>query len=230
MSPAFAHERTVLLVLTSHSQLGDTGKDAGYEVSEAAHPWKVFTDSGWHVHLATVAGGPAPEHGFDATDEVQMAWKNNPDISRQMHAAPELEHVNAAIYDAVFFVGGHGTMWDFPGNPHIAGLTQGVWEHGGVVAAVCHGPAALLDVTLRDGRKLLDGRAVTGFSNAEEKSVHLQHVVPFLLADALEQAGGKYTKGSKWKPHVVTDGKLITGQNPASAKGVAEAVVAAFTG
>ena len=228
MSPAFPHQRTVLFVLTSHSQLGETGKTTGYTVSEAADPWKVFSDAGWDVHLTTVKGGPAPEDAFDPDNATQVAWKTDPNIHRQMQSAPAPEHVNAAIYDVVYFVGGHGTMWDFAGNTHLGALATAVYEKGGVVAAVCHGPAALTTVRLTDGSLLIDGKKVTGFSNAEEKAVKLDKVVPYLLADRLAEAGGDYSHAAKWESNVVTDGRLVTGQNPASAAAVAEAAIAAL--
>lgn len=229
MSPAFPHEHKVLFVLTSHGTLGDTGKSTGYTVSEAADPWKVFTAAGWDVHVATTAGGPAPEDGFDPENETQVAWKHDPHIQRQMTAAPQVEHVNAAIYDVVYLVGGHGTMWDFPGNAHLSDLIAAVYEREGVVAAVCHGPAALTTARLTDGSLLIAGKQVTGFSNAEEKACRLDHVVPFLLADRLEGVGADYSQAGKWQRHVVTDGRVVTGQNPASAAGVAEAAIAALS-
>ncbi len=229
MSPAFSHDHKVLFVLTSHDRLGDTGKSTGYTVSEAADPWRVFSDAGWDVHITTVRGGPAPEDGYDPDDETQAAWKSSPHIQRQLEHAPAPEHVNPAIYDVVYFVGGHGTMWDFPGDPHLSTLAAEVWAQGGVVAAVCHGPAALTTVRLGDGSLLIDGKQVAGFSNAEEKALGLDTVVPFLLADRLTEVGGDYSRAGKWQPHVVTDGRLVTGQNPASAAGVAEAAIAALT-
>lgn len=225
MSPAFAHGRKVLLVLTSHATLGNTGKPTGYTVSEAADPWRVFTDAGWDVHVATIAGGPAPEDGYDATDPIQRAWHDDPSIHRQLPTAPALAHVNAAIYDVVYLVGGHGTMWDFPDDPHLNELICSVWEREGVVAAVCHGPAALTTARVSDGSLLIAGKRVTGFSNAEEEAIDLAEVVPFLLADRLLAAGAHYSQGTKWAPHVVVDGRLVTGQNPASAAAVAEAAI-----
>lgn len=227
MSPAFAHTPTVLFVLTSHAVLGDTGKSTGYTVSEAADPWEVFVRNGWGVHVTTVAGGPAPEDGFDPSDATQIAWKQDPGIRHQLDTAPQPAHVNAALYDVVYFVGGHGTMWDFPNNPQLSTLVADTWDRGGVVAAVCHGPAALTTARLHDGSLLIDGKRVTGFANAEESAIELSGVVPFLLADRLAAAGGVYSEGPLWKSHVVTDGHLVTGQNPASATGVAEAAIAA---
>jgi putative intracellular protease/amidase len=222
MSPAFSHAHNVLFILTSHDTLGDTGKSTGYTVSEAADPWKVFSDAGWTVHVATVAGGPAPEDGFDPKDETQVAWRSDPHMRRQLEHAPTPANVNAAIYDAIYLVGGHGTMWDFPDDHDLATLICEVWDRG---AAVCHGPAALTTARLPDGSLLIDGKEVTGFSNTEEKAVKLDQVVPFLLADRLAEAGGDYSQAAKWHEHVVADGRLVTGQNPASAAAVARKVL-----
>ncbi len=229
MSPSVRHERRALLVLTSHSALGDTGKATGYTVSEAADPWKVFVEHGWDVHITTVAGGPAPEDALDLTDPTQAAWHSDPHIQRQMLAATAPAHVNSAIYDLIYFVGGHGAMWDFPDNHDLSVLAASIWEQGGVVAAVCHGPAALTTIRLHNGDLLVAGKKVAAFSNIEENAIGLQDVVPFLLADRLTEVGAKVSKGRKWKSHVVTDGKLVTGQNPASAAGVAEAAIAALS-
>ncbi len=214
-----------LLILTSHSELGDTGRKTGYTVSEAADPWRVFTDAGWEVHVATIAGGPAPEDGYDPTDENQAAWMADPHMQRQLHAAPKPEHVNAAIYDVVYLVGGHGAMWDFPDNAELGALVSSIYERGAVVAAVCHGPAALTTLRLVDGSLLAGGKNVTAFSDAEEKAIHLGSTMPFLLQSKLSEVGAKVTVADLWQANVVVDSRLVTGQNPASAAGVARAAI-----
>ncbi len=135
--------------------------------------------------------------------------------------------MNPADYDVIYFVGGHGTMWDFPGNADLSRLAAAVYEGGGVVAAVCHGPAALTTVRLSDDSLLIEGKTLSAFTDAEERAVKLDGVVPFLLQSRLEQLGARHTGAPKWRPHVVTDGRLVTGQNPASAAGVAEAAIQA---
>jgi len=227
MSPAFTHPKMALLVLTSHSTLGDTGKSTGYTVSEAADPWRVFVDAGWGVHVASVAGGPPPEDGLDLTQPNQQAWKLNKEISHQLETAPSPEHVNPAIYDVIYFVGGHGAMWDFPDNAPLAALAAAVYERGGVVAAVCHGPAVLTTLRLSNGQLLIDGRTVASFTDSEEEAVGLAKVMPFLLQSTLTSLGATHSSVPNWQEHVVSDGRLITGQNPASAAGVAEAAIAA---
>lgn len=225
MSPAFSHAKLALLVLTSHSALGNTGKTTGYTVSEAADPWKVFHDAGWGVHLAVVGHGRPPADALDLTESNQQAWARDPDIQHQLAAPPTLATVNAAIYDVIYLVGGHGTMWDFPHNEALEQLVRVVHERDGVVAAVCHGPAALTTLRLADGSLLAKGRKVTGFSDSEEIAIGLESVVPFLLESRLVEVGADYSAAADWQEHVVTDGRLVTGQNPASAAGVARAAI-----
>jgi putative intracellular protease/amidase len=138
--------------------------------------------------------------------------------------------IDASEYDAIYFVGGHGTMWDFPDNPQLATIAREIYESGGFVAAVCHGPSALVGITLSDGRALVDGKELAAFTNEEEAEAGLADVVPFLLQTRLEEEGAKHTGTAKFQPWVVMDGRLVTGQNPASAAGVAEKVVDALGG
>lgn len=218
----------VLLALTSHDRLGDTGEPTGFYVPEAAHPWRLFTDAGFEVDLVSPAGGTAPQDGADDTDPVQRDFLADPRMSAQLAATPRPADLDATRYDAIFYVGGHGVMWDFPGDTALAGIAADVYRRGGVVAAVCHGPAGLLDVVLADGRHLVEGREVASFTNGEEAAAGKTDVVPFLLQTALEERGAKHSCAADFSAHVVVDGRLITGQNPASAVGVAEAVIDAL--
>jgi putative intracellular protease/amidase len=210
----------VLIALTSHSQLGDTGRATGFYVSEAAEPWAVFTAAGFDVDLVSVAGGRPPVDGLDENDPVQQKFLATVDLDH----TPTAAELDATSYDAVFFAGGHGTMWDFPGDQALASLAAGIYENGGVVAAVCHGPSALVNVTLSDGTHLVDGKNVAAFTNAEEAAVGLTDVVPFLLADALTDRGAIHHPADNFTPQTITDGRLVTGQNPQSAKPTAESV------
>jgi len=215
--------RSILIALTSHRELGDTGRTTGFFVGEAAHPWKVFTDAGYTVDLVSIAGGAPPQDGLDADDPVQKEFLADERVAAQLAATRSLADVDPADYDAILLAGGHGTMWDFR-DPALATLAVDVYRAGGVVSAVCHGPAALVDLEL-DGRALIAGQPVAGFSNAEETLAELDRVVPFLLEDALVARGARYTKAAPWAAHVEVGDRLVTGQNPASARGVAEAVV-----
>jgi putative intracellular protease/amidase len=222
--------KRILLALTSHGQLGDTGRSTGYYLSEAAHPWQVFSAAGYQVDLVSPRGGRPPADGADPGDPAQEAFLSDPRIAGQLEQTMTPGDVDPAAYDAIFYAGGHGTMWDFPNDAGLAGIARDIYESGGVVAAVCHGPAALVDITLSDGRPLVSGRAVTGFSNGEEAASGLTHIVPFLLQDALEKLGAHYSAAADFQPHVVADGRLVTGQNPASAAGAAQAVTKVLTG
>ncbi|MGI5492529.1 type 1 glutamine amidotransferase domain-containing protein [Microtetraspora malaysiensis] len=217
--------KRILIALTSHADLGETGRTTGFYLPEAAHPWEVFTAAGHEVDLVSVAGGRPPRDGEDLTDPAQRRFLDDPRIAAQLADTPTPDAVDASRYDVIFFAGGHGTMWDFPDNPALGTLTQQIYENGGIVAAVCHGPAALIGVTLSDGSYLVDGKQVAAFTNAEEEAVGLTGVVPFLLADRLVEQGARHVPADTFTAHVVRDGRLVTGQNPASSRGVAEAVV-----
>jgi putative intracellular protease/amidase len=219
------HTKTILFVLTSHDRLGDTDEATGFYVPEAAHPWQVFTEAGHRVRMVSPRGGAAPRTGVDRSDPAQRAFLDDPDVAAALADTLTPDQVDPADYDAIYFVGGHGTMWDFPGNEALARITAAIHEAGGVVSAVCHGPAGLLDVVLSDGGQLVDGRQVAAFTNAEEDAVGKTHIVPFLLQTALEERGAKHSAAPDFESHVVVDERLVTGQNPASATGVAQAVV-----
>ncbi|BCJ47273.1 hypothetical protein GCM10010168_71380 [Actinoplanes ianthinogenes] len=213
---------TILLALTSHNELGSTGRPTGFYVSEAAHPWKVFVDAGYAVDVVSTAGGEPPRDGEDRSDPVQAEFLD------QLGSTPRADEVDAAQYDAILFAGGHGTMWDFPESAALAALARDIYERGGVVGAVCHGPAALVNLVLSDGTHLVDGRSVAAFTNAEEAAVGLTDVVPFALQTRLTELGARHSAAPDFQPWVVRDGRLVTGQNPASAHGVAVAMVAAL--
>jgi putative intracellular protease/amidase len=214
---------TILMVLTSHDRLGDTGRRTGWYLPEAAHPWRAFVDAGFEVEFASPRGGRNPMDGVDLDDPVQSEFLDvfGPDGPNTIAS----REIDPSDYDAVFYVGGHGTMWDLPGDTTIAAAAAAVYERGGVVAAVCHGPAGLVPITLSDGTPLVAGKELAAFTNAEEAAVGLTDVVPFLLADALVARGAIHLPGGDFAAHTVTSERLVTGQNPASAAGVADAVV-----
>ncbi|HLU97445.1 MAG TPA: type 1 glutamine amidotransferase domain-containing protein [Thermobifida alba] len=222
--------RRILLALTSQDRLGDGGGPTGYYVPEAAHPWEVFRRAGHEVSFVSVRGGRPPETGYDPDDPVQRAFRDDPDVAKALADTPTADRLDPADYAAVYFVGGHGTMWDFPDAADLAALACDVYEAGGVVAAVCHGPAALVNLTLSDGRPLVAGKAFAAFTNEEEEAVGLADTVPFLLQEKLEERGGVHVRAPKFQPCVVVNERLATGQNPASAAGVAEAVVKLLAG
>ncbi|MCE9580436.1 MAG: type 1 glutamine amidotransferase domain-containing protein [Deltaproteobacteria bacterium] len=221
-----SHASRLAIVLTSHDQLGTTGKKTGYYLPEAAHAWAVFTAAGHEVVFVSPRGGAAPldPGGQDRADADNARFLDDPAVRAAVAATQRAEAIDPASLGAVFFAGGHGTMWDFRA-PALAALAAGVWTRGGIVAAVCHGPAALVDVEVA-GRPLVAGQPVTGFSNLEEEAVGLTGVVPYLLEDVLVARGGRYSRAdAPWAAHVAIGERLVTGQNPASTRGVAEAVV-----
>ncbi len=241
VSTTFAAETTpekkpILLVLTNHSKLGDTGKTTGFFLSEASHPWKVFSKAGYEVKLASPSGGFAPLDGksYDLKDEANDGfWKKFGSGEKEaatlgVKETTSLAEVKPAEYSAVFYAGGHGTMWDFRGNKDIQSVTAGIYEAGGAVGAVCHGPAALIDVKLKDGTPLVKGKKVAAFTNEEEEAVELTKVVPYLLQTELEKSGATHVPGEKFKENAVRDGRLATGQNPASATKAAELLIEAL--
>lgn len=216
--------KRILIALTSHGELGSTGRPTGFYVSEAAHPWEVFTAAGYEVDLVSVAGGEPPRDGTDLNDPAQRRFLESAAVT----STPRPDQVDPSRYDAILFAGGHGAMWDFPGNTGLAALARAIYADGGVVSAVCHGPAGLVGLTLEDGTALVAGRRVAAFTNEEEAAVGLTDVVPFSLADRLSELGATHVPGPDWQPQVIRDGRLVTGQNPQSAHRVAEEVLAAL--
>ena len=220
--------KKALIVVTSHDRLGETGKQTGYYLPEVTHPYYAMRDAGLEVDIASPRGGEAPMDASsrDLTDPANARFLDTPADADKLARTVPLAEIDPAAYDAIVFAGGHGTMWDFRGNPDVQRIASAIHDRGGVVAAVCHGPAALVDVRLVSGKYLVDGKRVTGFSNAEEEAAKLTEVMPFLLESALIERGGRYEKADLWQERVVSDGKLVTGQNPASAAGVGRAVAA----
>ena len=217
------HADRILIVVTSHASLGTTGKPTGFWLEELAAPYVVFAASGAHVDIASPKGGKAPADpkSLDSASPEVKAFTSDPDAQYKLTHTRKLSEITEP-YDAVFVAGGHGVMWDLTGDADLARLLADHHERGAIVAAVCHGPAALAQVKDAAGEPLVKGRRVTSFSDEEEAAVGLTEVVPFLIEATFKSQGGQYERAAMWKPHVVRDGRLITGQNPASSKGVAE--------
>jgi putative intracellular protease/amidase len=210
----------ILIVLTSHDQLGETGQKTGFWLEEFAAPYYVLKDAGAAITLASPKGGQPPlDPKSDLPEnltELTKRFRSDKVAQAELANTKKLADVSAADFDAVFYPGGHGPMWDMPDNPTSIAMIEAFVRADKPVAAVCHAPAALVNVRGKDGQYLVKGKRVTGFTNAEEKAVGLAEVVPFLLEDRLKERGGLYRKGADWTPHVEVDGKLVTGQNPAS--------------
>ena len=217
--------KPVLMVMTSHDKLGDTGKPTGFFLGELTHPLEVFEKAGVPVEFASIKGGEPPVDGLDLKDPVNARYWSDKSFREKLAATKKLSDIDPADYAAVFFVGGHGTMWDFPDDASVQKVTRELYEAGSPVGAVCHGPVALVNVKLSDGKYLIDGKEVSAFTNAEEEKVGLTKVVPFLLANEMEARGAKHLPAPDFEKKVVTSGNLVTGQNPASAAGVAQEMV-----
>jgi putative intracellular protease/amidase len=218
----------ILMVLTSHDQLGNTGEKTGFWLEEFAAPYYVFKDAGVTLTLASPKGGQPPlDPKSDAPDfqtDATRRFQEDKGALNALATTLKLARVKAADYDAVFYPGGHGPMWDLAEDRDSVALIETLYAAGKPVAAVCHAPAVFRHTQVQ-GQPLIKGKKVTGFTNSEEAAVGLTDVVPFLLEDMLKQKGGQYSKADDWQPYVVIDGNLITGQNPASSQATAKATL-----
>ena len=220
---------SVLILVTSHGQLGSSERMTGYWLGEVTHFHRALAPAGVLVDIASPGGGlpPMDEKSRSPRDGLNEAFLADASLRHKLENSLPASTVDADRYQAVYFAGGHGAMWDFPDNPRLAAIASGVYAHGGWVSAVCHGCAGLLGVKDDAGKPLLEGRRVTGFANVEERLIGLTHVVPFLLEDRLKQGGGHYHRAFfPFAPHVEEDGRLISGQNPASAGAVGRRLAA----
>lgn len=224
----------VLMVLTSHDQLGDTCNKTGFWLEEFAAPYYTLQDAGVEITLASPNGGQPPldpkSDEPDAQTEATERFKKDEQAQKQLAHTTKLSDINADNYDAVFYPGGHGPLWDLSNDKHSIKLIEQMIQSNKPVAAVCHAPGVLLKAKNSDGSPLVKGKSFTGFSNSEEKAVGLEDVVPFLLESVAKEQGANYSKGNDWEPYVTQDGLLITGQNPASSEPAAEALLQMLNG
>jgi putative intracellular protease/amidase len=215
----------VLFVLTSHDTLGNTGKETGFYLPEVTHPYAIFEHAGIDIEFVSPKGGKAPMTGVDLQDPLNKAFLEDREKVARLETTLTPDEVDPTRYDAIFYAGGHGTMWDFPNNETLGEIAAGIYEQGGIVGAVCHGPAGLVNIKLSDGTYLVTEKTVAAFTNEEEAAVGLSEVVPFLLESCLNERGAVHIKADKFQPQVSVSDRLVTGQNPASAKGVGEEMV-----
>lgn len=187
-------KQKILFVVTSHDKKGSTGESTGYYLAEVSHPWKVLNDAGYEIDFVSPKGGKPPVYGYNLNDAVNREFVNDIPSQQKINNTMRPEEVDASSYVAIFFAGGHGTMWDFADDVVLTGLAAKVYDNGGLVAAVCHGPAALVNVRLFNGKFLVDGKRVSAFTNEEERAVKLDQVVPFLLEDKLAERGASIEK------------------------------------
>ena len=225
-----AETKSVLIVLTSNGKLGETGKSTGFWADEFAAPYYAFKDAECDVTVVSIAGGEAPidpgslaERGENAETVERML--DDDDLMEALRSTDAIDRVDAVDFDAVFLPGGHGTMWDFPDSEALADRISRIWTCGGAVAAVCHGPAGLVNVRLGEGEALVDGKKLTAFTDSEEEAAGLTQAVPFLLETRLRERGAQFKAEADFQPHVVVDGRLVTGQNPASSAEAAARLV-----
>jgi putative intracellular protease/amidase len=216
---------TILMVVTSHDKLGNTGRKTGFWLEELAAPYYTFKDAGAEIVLASPKGGQPPldpksnEPSFQT--DLTRRFEADAAANAQLAATVRLDSVSHGDFDTVFYPGGHGPMWDLPEDKNSIALIQAFLAAGKPIALVCHAPGALRHVKTPDGKPLVKGKKVAGFTNSEEESVGLTKIVPFLVEDSLKENGGIYSKGEDWRPYIVSDGLLITGQNPASSASAA---------
>ena len=222
----------ILMVLTSHDELGSTGKKTGFWLEEFAAPYYVFKDSGAEITLASPKGGQPPLDPKSAEKDSQTAaterFKADKEARTALAHTVKLSEISSAGYDALFYPGGHGPLWDLAEDKNSIALIESMYGRGKPVAAVCHAPGVFRNAKSPKGTPLVQGKSVTGFSNSEERAVGLTDVVPFLVEDELQKNGGNYSKSADWQSYSVRDGNLITGQNPASSEATAKAVLTAL--
>lgn len=222
----------ILMVLTSHDQLGDTGAKTGFWLEEFAAPYYLLKDAGHTITLASPKGGQPPlDPKSDAPDfqtEATKRFKADPEAQKHLSDTVELDKIDPADFDAIFYPGGHGPLWDLANSAKSRSIIEETIRAGKPVALVCHAPAVLKDVQAEDGSPLVRGKRITGFTNSEEEAVHLTDVVPFLLQDKLSELGGDFSQAGDFQPYVIRDGLLITGQNPASSESAARTLLEAL--
>ncbi len=218
----------ILMILTSHDKLGDTGKKTGFWLEEFAAPYYIFRDAGAGVTLASPKGGQPPlDPRSDEPDfqtEATERFRKDEEAKKALANTLPLADIEEGDYDAIFYPGGHGPLWDLAEDKHSIALIESFCKAGKPIGSVCHGPAVFRHTKVH-GRSLVHGKNVTGFTNSEEEAVGLTDVVPFLVEDMLKSRGGKFSKADDWQPYVVVDGNLVTGQNPASSEEAAETLL-----
>lgn len=222
--------KNILIISTSHAVMGNTGEATGLYLEELSTPYYTFVGAGYGVDIASIKGGkvpltPSSDRGEDQNPEsVNRFLRDKVAIEKLMNSIP-VDSVDANKYEAIYFPGGHGTMWDFPNNPKLAKIISTALENDKIVAAICHGPAALVGVNNKDGEPIIKGKKVCCFTNDEEEAAKLTEAMPFLLQSKLEELGGIFQKADKFKSCAVADGNLITGQNPASIDELAKLIL-----
>ena len=219
----------VLIAVTSHADLGDTGRKAGLNLKEVSYVYKALEESGYTVDFVSPQGTIAHMYGHDLNDPVNAWFAQNKEAWAKLHHTLTPDEISPEDYDAIYYAGGHGTMWDFPGNSTLSNVAARIYENQGIVAAICHGSIGLLNIKLTDGVPLVRGKKVTGFTNDEEIEVQLNKVVPMLLQTELEKKGARFVVAKNWTSNIQSDQRLITGQNAQSVQAFAQILVEALS-
>lgn len=217
------YKKKILFVVTSHDKKSNEEK-TGYYLSEVSHPWKILKEAGYEIDFVSPKGGTPPVDGFDLNDSINKEFWENDIYQNKISNSLKPNDIISKDYSAIYFAGGHGAMWDLPNNKIIAEITKTIYENNGIIGAVCHGSAGLINIKLKNGKYLIDGKKINGFSNEEETIIGLTKVVPFSLEDKIKEHGGLYIKDKPWQEFVVSDQRLVTGQNPQSATIVGEKI------
>lgn len=234
-SPALqaAAGKKILVIVSAHPRFGDHPEKTGYWLSEVTHFYHVLAQHGFQIDIASPEGKPSvmDPASYELSDNLNQTFWENPGLRQKLEQPLNPAKLQARDYAVIYFAGGHGTMWDFPASDSLARLAASIYEQGGIVSAVCHGPAGLLNIKLSNGEHLIKGKRVTGFANVEEKLAGKTGLVPYLLEDSLKEKGGIYSRAFfPFAPHAIVDNRLVTGQNPGSATGVGEQVIAVLAG
>jgi putative intracellular protease/amidase len=221
----------VLLVLTSHDKLGSTDQKTGFWLPELTHPYYELINAGFSVDIASPQGGMAAldQKSFEEKDEFNQRFLEDSALMAKVIRSIPLSKINSSDYKAIIFSGGSGAMWDFPENADVNRISKEIYESGGVVSAICHGTAALANIKLSNGKYLVDGKRYSAFTREEEKMIDQLDIIPFVLEEKLNERGGKHVYGKAWEENVIVDGRLVTGQNPASAKKTTQMVISIIT-
>lgn len=221
--------KNALIVVTSNDKLGDTNEKTGWHLEEVSHVYWPLVNDGFNIVFASPEGGIAPidQSSCKLDDHENRSFVKKFDVNEGL-PTKAISEINPEKFNVIYFAGGHGTMWDFPDNEHIERVTSNIYENGGIVGAICHGPSALTSIKLSDGRYLVEGKKINSFTDAEEREVKKDSIVPFMLESRLRERGAIFEGAGNWQNKVVTDGRLITGQNPQSASSLGKAIVDAF--
>ncbi|MEM1325327.1 MAG: nuclear transport factor 2 family protein [Bacteroidota bacterium] len=220
-----AEKQRVLFVLTSHEKMGDTDRKTGLHLGEVTHAYKPIHDAGYEIDFVSPKGGSTYMYGANMNDSLNLWFIQNPTAYYRFQHAMRPDEIDPSRYAAIYFVGGHGTMWDLPKHDKLNRLTADIYEDNGVVAAVCHGPSGLVNVKLSNGDYLVNGKQLTAFTDEEERAAQAENIVPFMLESKLRERGAKFVGADNWQKNVIVDGRLLTGQNPASAYELGQAIV-----